>query len=819
MAEVASGWVSLLPSAKGFGAATQSAIGPQMTSVGKNAGKLLAAGMVGAIAAGKGLYELGQVFDDLSDTIVTTTGASGKALEHLEQTAYKIGRDTPSAFSDIGIAVAGLNQRLGLTGKPLRLVATQILNLSRITGTDLKTNIANMSRLFGDWSISTEKQAGTLDKLYAASQKTGIGVDTLSQLMVQFGSPLRQLGLDFDFTAAMFARFEREGVNIQTALPGLRMALKNFAQDGREPGEALAETFEQIKNAATAAKANTLAFEIFGARAGPDMAAAIREGRFELGDLVKTLQNSNGAIIKADQGTRDFAETWQIFKNKVLLLLRPIAEQFFAAFSDFAADVLPKVISALRTTGQVLKPLFTFIGENKQVFGIMAGGILAVVAAVAALNLVLAVNPFVLATVAIAGLVAGLIYAYQHSETFRTTVDALGTFLAETFTPTLQALVSTFRKDLLPATQELIALFKEYRPQIEAVAKFVLKLTASYIAMAAAIAGTVLPPLIKLAGFLGGATVEAFSKTVRAIDSAIGALKGLGLAIVTRVQDAQRFLAGIKANFDAAVSYMKTIPGKIKSALGNTKDLLFDAGIQIIQGLLNGIRAAAGAILGAMIQIARDAIGAALAILRIDSPSKVFYWIGEMTMAGLEDGIEAGGPKALAKMVDQLTTLRDKAKEHLGALRDEFTSLADSIATAFTPDLFQATSMGEFFSLGNEAFGTLRELRKAFKQLKKWGLDPQFLAQLFASGNAGLILDMADGTRGQAQSAAALFNDIGSLSNQVGKGVAKEVLGPKLDRANQELRDIKHLLSTLHKKIGNEVNGAVSDGHRRRVPA
>jgi hypothetical protein len=73
--------------------------------------------------------------------------------------------------------------------------------------------------------------------------------------MVQFGSPLRQLGLDFETTAAMFARFEKEGVNIQAAMPGLRMALKNFAADGREPAPALMETIEAIKGASSTAKA------------------------------------------------------------------------------------------------------------------------------------------------------------------------------------------------------------------------------------------------------------------------------------------------------------------------------------------------------------------------------------------------------------------------------------------------------------------------------------------------------------------------------------------------------------------------------------
>lgn len=313
----------------------------KLKSASKGIATFAAAGVAAAATLGAGLLKIGADFDGAFDTIRVGTGATGDALEALKDDFRQVVKDVPTDFGSAATAIADLNTRTGQTGKPLQELSKQFLELSRLTKTDLSTNIANITRLFGDWSISTEDQSATMDKLFRASQTTGIGVDRLSELMVQFGSPLRQLGLGFDFTAAMFSRFEKEGVNIETAMPGLRMALKNFAKDGREPAEALMESMQAIKDAGSAAEANQLAFEVFGVRAGPDLAAAIREGRFDLDEMMDTITNGSDTILQAAADTEDFGQKWQMLKNKVFLALEPIATRLFDALGAGLDRVVP----------------------------------------------------------------------------------------------------------------------------------------------------------------------------------------------------------------------------------------------------------------------------------------------------------------------------------------------------------------------------------------------------------------------------------------------------------------------------------------------
>ena len=116
-----------------------------------------------------------------------------------------------------------------ITGKPLARLSKQLTALSEVTGTDITENVEAVTRLFGDWSIKTKDQTDTLDGLFRLTQQTGGSVSELSRLLVQFGAPLRNLGIDLDFAAAMFANFEKSGVNISTVLSGLRLSVGNLA--------------------------------------------------------------------------------------------------------------------------------------------------------------------------------------------------------------------------------------------------------------------------------------------------------------------------------------------------------------------------------------------------------------------------------------------------------------------------------------------------------------------------------------------------------------------------------------------------------------
>ena len=424
----------------------------RLSKFAKNAGKV---GALAVVAAGAGVVKLGIDLDKAIDNIIVGTGASGDALDGLTTSFENVASNVPNSFGDVSTAIADVNTRLGLTGKPLEDLSTQFLDLSRLTGTDVATNVANMSRVFGDAGIATEDQSLALDTLFKASQASGIGLDQLSTSLVSFGAPMRALGFSFEESTALLSKFELEGVNTEAVMAGMKIGLGKMAKAGEEPIDTFDRVVESIANAGTAGEANALALEAFGQRAGPDMAAAIREGRFEIGDMMGVLEDSEGAIGDTADATESWTEKLKILANKAMIKIAPLAEKAFGAIEDGVAaatpyveamvdwlsERLPPVLATLRRwlnrTREVLVSAFSWISDNRDMligaFSALALAVTvalvpafvawAVSAGAAAVATLAAAAPFIAIGVAIAAVGAALVWAYQNVDWFRDAVD------------------------------------------------------------------------------------------------------------------------------------------------------------------------------------------------------------------------------------------------------------------------------------------------------------------------------------------------------------------------------------------------------------
>ncbi len=324
--------------------------GISLGSVAKTAAVATAAVGVAAVGLGAAALKFGDDFDAAYDTIRVGTGATGEALRGLEKDFKAVVSDVPVDFEKASVAIADLNTRTGQTGKGLQDLSKQVLNLSRITGTDVAQNVADASRFFGDWSISTEDQTEALDQLFRASQYSGIGINELSQKLVAYGAPLRQFNFSTEEAIALMSKWEKEGVNTELVLGSLRIAMGKFAKDGIPMREGLQDTIDKIQALGPGAEATSLAMETFGARAGPDMAAAILEGRFEIDEYLAAVKDGADTINQAASETDDWREKLTQLRNRALVKLEaPIMAVFngvgqlldvFDSFSKYIGIVL-----------------------------------------------------------------------------------------------------------------------------------------------------------------------------------------------------------------------------------------------------------------------------------------------------------------------------------------------------------------------------------------------------------------------------------------------------------------------------------------------
>jgi hypothetical protein len=119
-------------------------------------------------------------------------------------------------------------------------------------------------------------------------------------------------------------------------------------------------------------------------------------------------------------------------------------------------------------------------------------------------------------------------------------------------------------------------------------------------------------------------------------DSIVHAFQGI-------VAGAARLLGGIVRADMAIISVFASIPRRILSALGNLGSLLYNAGQQVIQGLINGISSMFGSLGSIVSSIGSGILGGVKSMLGIGSPSRVMrqqgIWIGEGLALGLEDSV------------------------------------------------------------------------------------------------------------------------------------------------------------------------------------
>ena len=83
---------------------------------------------------------------DAFKTIRAGTGATGEKLRGLQDEFKKLARTVPNSYQGTATAIADLNAMPGLSGQSLQKMGKAMLDVTRLAGGDLKSNIASVAR-------------------------------------------------------------------------------------------------------------------------------------------------------------------------------------------------------------------------------------------------------------------------------------------------------------------------------------------------------------------------------------------------------------------------------------------------------------------------------------------------------------------------------------------------------------------------------------------------------------------------------------------------------------------------------------------------
>ncbi len=152
-----------------------------------------------------------------------------------------------------------------------------------------------------------------------------------------------------------------------------------------------------------------------------------------------------------------------------------------------------------------------------------------------------------------------------------------------------------------------------------------------------------------LGAILSGALDLILSIIRGVFNTIVSVFVGIWNTLVSIVSGAwSGITSAVSSGIRSVIDFFSNLGSSILSALGDFGSLLLGAGRNLIDGLINGVKAVAGKIKDAVLGPIKDSVDAVKNFLGISSPSKLFRQIGVFSGEGLIDGFEALAPKILA---------------------------------------------------------------------------------------------------------------------------------------------------------------------------
>lgn len=423
--------------------------GGKASKVGETLTKNVTTPLTAAAAAGVAAFS---AVDEGVDTIVTATGASGEALDGLVASYETIATSIPEELGDVASAVGEVNTRFHTTGEELEGQTTLFLQFAKITGGDVVSSVDSADKVLKTFGKTSDDASGLLGMVAKAAQDTGINAQGLMDDVLANSATFKELNFSLEESVNFMALLDENGVELRTALAGLKKAVVNLTDAGMSESEALQTVIDKIKNAGSETEALTIAQETFGTKGAAEMATAIREGRLSLDDLSASMADYSTVVTDTYNNTMDGVDGATTAANAAKIamstlgetisdMLAPIFQHLTQLLIDAKARfdtlddgqkqaivtiglivaaigpalvIIGKVITAVGTITTGVGSLVGFVGGT--VVPLITGTVMPALSGLWALMLA---NPISIVIAAIAAIVAAFVLLWNKCEGFR----------------------------------------------------------------------------------------------------------------------------------------------------------------------------------------------------------------------------------------------------------------------------------------------------------------------------------------------------------------------------------------------------------------
>lgn len=569
-------------------------------------------------------------FDKSMSNVSAISGATGKDLEALRSKAREMGAQTKFSASESADAMSYMAMAGWKTSDMLNGISG-VMNLAAASGEDLATTSDILTDGLTAFGLSAKDSSRMADVMAAASSNANTNVSLLGESYKYCASTAGAMGYSLEDVTESLGLMANAGVKGSQAGTSLKTAMINLAKPTAQMKKAMDQYGISITNSdgsmkswdqvvanlrsslgglSEAQKTSAVA-TIFGKEATSGMLAVINAAPGDVNKLDKAISNSTGTAQKmADTMNNNLSGQITILKSQLQELaisfgelLMPIIRNVVSVIQNFVdklnsmsnaqrtvvlviAAIVAAIGPVLVTVGKLmigLGQLMTYAPQIQSAFTVVKGVFIAFggalkTAVISALSLVktalsslwgaMLSNPITIVIALIAALVAGLIYAYNHCETFRDAVNNAFSKIKEVVGNVVNSLVTFFTVTVPNAFNSFVSVVSSILNNVKAVFETVFNAVKNVVQSAINVIKTIM--LVQFA-IIMNLVVPILNVLIKGFTDTFNAIKTIVTTVWTAIRTATSVAwNAIKAVITPIINGIRTTISTVFNAIRST---------------------------------------------------------------------------------------------------------------------------------------------------------------------------------------------------------------------------------------------------------
>lgn len=367
------------------------------------------------------------------------TGSVGDELEDLKQTAREVGKASGLGASESANAFAILAGQIDVPIESLKVLQRETITLAQAGALPLEDAANAVAGTINQFGMEASEASRVVNVLAAGSRAGGAEVVDLSESFKVAGAAANAAGVSIEETAGaleVLAQNNTKGAEAGTAMRNMLVAMQarlgiDVSKTGFAGGLRIIQ--QELDKLQSPVQRTTFLAKAFG-RENMVAAQFLLSNADAVEEMTTAVTGTNSAMEQAEIRNDTWSHKMEVARAKI--------DDVLISMTSLSGSLLPMagIIGEQVSKFAGLVPIISAASKMLQGFSVKA-----VIATISqkGLNAALTANPIGAVVAAIAALVAAVVYAYNHFEGFRQSVQEMW--------GKLQALWSMLYERLKPA--------------------------------------------------------------------------------------------------------------------------------------------------------------------------------------------------------------------------------------------------------------------------------------------------------------------------------------------------------------------------------